>query len=120
MKICNSCGNENGDNAKFCVECGEKLQDSPKFCPECGTELVNQPKFCPECGTKINNVVSNCKSPTMETKSSTSYSLGVYNAIVPGLTNYGGEVEFAVKDSDLTFRVFTTRVQGLQKNMINR
>lgn len=93
MKICNSCGNENGDNAKFCVECGEKLQDNPKFCPECGTELVNQPKFCPECGTKINNVVSNCKSPTMETKSSTSYSLGVYNAIVPGLTNYGGEVE---------------------------
>lgn len=53
MKICNSCGNENGDNAKFCVECGEKLQESPKFCPECGTELVNQPKFCPECGTKV-------------------------------------------------------------------
>ena len=53
MKICNSCGNENGDNAKFCVECGEKLQASPKICPECGTELVNQPKFCPECGNKI-------------------------------------------------------------------
>lgn len=56
MKICNSCGYENGDNAKFCAECGEKLQESPKFCPECGTELVNQPKFCPECGTKVSNI----------------------------------------------------------------
>lgn len=53
MKICQKCGNENGDNAKFCIECGEKLQVSPKICPECGTELVNQPKFCPECGNKI-------------------------------------------------------------------
>ena len=54
MKICNSCGNENEDNAKFCVECGEKLQESQKYCHECGTELVNHPKFCPECGTKVN------------------------------------------------------------------
>ena len=38
MKICNSCGNKNGDNAKFCIECGEKLQESPKFCPKCGTK----------------------------------------------------------------------------------
>ena len=53
MKICNSCGNENEDNAKFCVECGEKLQESQKYCHECGTELVNHPKFCPECGTKV-------------------------------------------------------------------
>ena len=42
MKFCNSCGYENGNNAKFCAECG--------------TELVNQPKFCPDCGTKVSNI----------------------------------------------------------------
>lgn len=81
MKICNSCGNENGDNAKFCVECGEKLQESPKFCPECGIELVNQPKFCPECGEKINSSIA--KKQVTEETIKIMDGIGEYKGIIP-------------------------------------
>ena len=81
MKICNSCGNENGDNAKFCIECGEKLQENPKFCPECGIELVNQPKFCPECGEKINSSIA--KKQVTEETIKIMDGIGEYKGIIP-------------------------------------
>lgn len=125
MKICNSCGNENGDNAKFCVECGEKLQESPKFCPECGIELVNQPKFCPECGEKINSSIA--KKQVTEETIKIMDGIGEYKGIIPNanIETLGDAVKFGyLEDAEKFLKAGEEFDAGLicyshDKNIVN-
>lgn len=53
--ICNKCGTEFEDGAKFCPECGEKVA-LPELgkCPSCGAQNSDSAKFCRECGAALN------------------------------------------------------------------
>jgi class 3 adenylate cyclase/tetratricopeptide (TPR) repeat protein len=44
--ICQKCGFENRESAKFCSECATKLEFA---CPQCGTINSSGSKFCDEC-----------------------------------------------------------------------
>lgn len=82
MVICESCGSEVDDGAKFCKNCGSKViveeenanVNETKFCANCGFEMPKTTKFCPECGNSTegipqvvnnvnNSVVNSDKSP---------------------------------------------------------
>ena len=49
MLICNNCGAELEDDAKFCVECGTPVLQVKK-CVQCGKDLPLRAKFCSACG----------------------------------------------------------------------
>jgi len=51
MIVCNNCGTENPDNARFCEECGNKLDLI--YCPRCGHGNPSNAKFCLECGARL-------------------------------------------------------------------
>lgn len=54
--ICNKCGTELSDGAKFCPECGEKVDlTEPGKCPSCGAQNAEGAKFCRECGAALNS-----------------------------------------------------------------
>ncbi len=58
MKICEKCGAECLDDAKFCSTCGDILdQGKSKFCRKCGRELVNDYE-------REHGVCVNCESPS--------------------------------------------------------
>lgn len=67
--VCEKCGKEEVDGAKFCSVCGTKLavteEANPKqdsFCPKCGKEVGLAMKFCPFCGEKLPEKKKLCKS----------------------------------------------------------
>lgn len=49
---CPKCGADVSKKAKFCPECGENLKQEKK-CKKCNAVLKKNAKFCPECGTKV-------------------------------------------------------------------
>lgn len=53
MKVCQSCGYENNDNAKFCAECGIQFLNTIFVCKSCGQTYEKMVKYCSECGTLI-------------------------------------------------------------------
>ena len=57
--ICNNCGAECNDNAKFCKNCGKELksnsENSSKICPACGTFVSGNAAFCKKCGHEFAN-----------------------------------------------------------------
>lgn len=80
MVVCQNCGTEVDDNAKFCKNCGCEIvvenadENETKFCANCGFEMPKATKFCPECGkptdaapvaarNAANSVVKSDKSP---------------------------------------------------------
>ena len=95
------------------------------WCPSCATVLANeqaQDGVCERCGSTVVR-----KNLTQWFFKITDYAeellTGLDKLDWPEKTklmqkhwigkSYGGEVEFAVKDSDVTFRVFTTRADTL-------
>ena len=69
MVICNECGCEVVDEAKFCKNCGAKIEiektenvNQTKFCANCGFEMDKNIKFCPECGNPTDNVSQTVKT----------------------------------------------------------
>ena len=64
MVICQSCGSEVEDGAKFCKNCGSEViveeentnVSETKFCANCGFEMPQNTKFCPQCGTPTGGV----------------------------------------------------------------
>jgi len=48
--ICQSCGTENPDRARFCMSCGSALANA---CSNCGAENPPSAKFCIECGAQL-------------------------------------------------------------------
>ena len=95
------------------------------WCPSCSTVLANeqaQDGVCERCGSTVVR-----KNLTQWFFKITDYAeellTGLDGLDWPEKTklmqkhwigkSYGGEVEFAVKDSDVTFRVFTTRADTL-------
>lgn len=62
--LCQHCGSELSEGAKFCRRCGTKQveikkeqqirekTESFRFCRECGSELSKEAKFCRKCGAK--------------------------------------------------------------------
>lgn len=60
--ICENCGAQIIDGAKFCQECGSEIKrDNPpekeeiKFCENCGNELAQNEAFCSQCGANIHD-----------------------------------------------------------------
>lgn len=56
MKICQTCGKQVKDNAKFCSKCGSKLShenQNVKICRICGKQVKADAKFCTKCGSKL-------------------------------------------------------------------
>ena len=56
--ICENCGAELKEGARFCQECGNKVEtpkEKANFCPNCGNELTSGEDFCSECGIKIDS-----------------------------------------------------------------
>lgn len=54
-RICQTCGSELEETAKFCSKCGSKYEDKPdaaevNVCRRCGKTLEMNMKFCPYCG----------------------------------------------------------------------
>ena len=70
--ICNNCGAENKETAKFCKNCGKELVEvkvmpeaesrpssaMERKCPACGTSVGANAVFCKKCGHKIDEPVS--------------------------------------------------------------
>ncbi|MEM1606298.1 MAG: zinc ribbon domain-containing protein [Fervidicoccaceae archaeon] len=62
-KICQRCGTQNPEQARFCRRCGERLPDIPaspaqpvqggKVCPRCGATARQEARFCPRCGSQL-------------------------------------------------------------------
>lgn len=51
--ICQNCGRQLDDNAKFCDSCGKHVEiQSERFCPQCGNKLMKDSIFCAKCGMK--------------------------------------------------------------------
>ncbi len=48
--VCQSCGAENPERAKFCLECGTALRPQTVNCAQCAAEMPARAKFCPNCG----------------------------------------------------------------------
>ncbi len=68
MKICDNCGAQMPDNAKFCARCGAVFRvKKPKrtrkgaiTCPKCGFNVITKKaKFCPKCGTLLSAELAN-------------------------------------------------------------
>lgn len=51
--ICQQCGTENPEEARFCMECGFELEEQPEPCPTCGNFNPSNAKFCLECGKSL-------------------------------------------------------------------
>ncbi|MEM1610809.1 MAG: zinc ribbon domain-containing protein [Sulfolobales archaeon] len=62
-KICQRCGAQNPEQARFCRRCGERLPDvlassvqpvqGGKVCPRCGATARQEARFCPRCGSPL-------------------------------------------------------------------
>ena len=52
MVVCQACGSENPDAARFCSHCGRALGAGPETCVSCGAELPPDARFCPACGMR--------------------------------------------------------------------
>ncbi len=52
--VCEQCGSETSEGAKFCVNCGAALS---RACPDCATPYAPGQKFCGECGRALTAVV---------------------------------------------------------------
>lgn len=67
--LCQNCGGQIADGAKFCPLCGkpvENFEKVPQFCPNCGAKLAPNAVFCNGCGKKINEELSqNNKTTTV-------------------------------------------------------
>lgn len=51
--ICENCGTENPEGARFCMECGLALEKHTEACPVCGTVNPPDAKFCMGCGLNL-------------------------------------------------------------------
>ncbi len=58
--ICEECGNELKETAKFCNKCGNAVKvkskeqtNKLKFCTDCGNKLKQGAKFCNNCGKQL-------------------------------------------------------------------
>jgi class 3 adenylate cyclase/tetratricopeptide (TPR) repeat protein len=49
-RICEACGTDNPDQARFCMSCGGALE---RRCPACGTVAPGQARFCMSCGAPL-------------------------------------------------------------------
>ena len=52
VKICPSCGAENGPRTNFCAHCGAKLPNGRCHCPDCGRTYADDTAYCTNCGAK--------------------------------------------------------------------
>ena len=49
-RVCQNCGTENPEQARFCMSCGNVLEN---VCPTCSTVNPAEAKFCMSCGTGL-------------------------------------------------------------------
>lgn len=67
--VCNKCGAENFDEAKFCSQCGTRL-DGKKVCRFCSAEIKEDSVYCSNCGKRVDGkkVCPNCGKLMEETE----------------------------------------------------
>lgn len=53
-KVCQSCGAEMKEGAKFCGKCGCEYKEE-QLCPQCNASVKEGAKFCAKCGFKLND-----------------------------------------------------------------
>lgn len=55
-RICEQCGAELLDDAKYCTNCGKEYKEE-KMCPNCNAPIKDGAKFCTRCGMKVDSLV---------------------------------------------------------------
>ena len=67
--VCNKCGAENLDEAKFCSQCGTRL-DGKKVCRFCNAEIKEDSVYCSNCGKRVDGkkICPNCGKLMEETE----------------------------------------------------
>ncbi len=64
-RLCQGCGFELTDNARFCPKCGKAI--SVRVCQACGTEVIEGVRFCQNCGKEVGiRLCQNCGSKVTE------------------------------------------------------
>ena len=53
VKVCDGCGAELKENAKFCSSCGKAVTPLAQNCPNCNATVDSNDRFCSECGAKL-------------------------------------------------------------------
>jgi class 3 adenylate cyclase len=49
-RVCQNCGHDNPEQARFCMSCGNALE---RLCPSCGTVAPGEARFCMSCGSPL-------------------------------------------------------------------
>lgn len=99
--ICNKCGGELDENAKFCPECGDKIEypqiknNKKPYCPNCGAYVADSENFCDECGT-------NLKTPSIQTDASfiEKYKVPIIVAIIVVIFIFAGLIALGSFNQD--------------------
>lgn len=55
-RICEQCGAELLDGAKYCTNCGKEYKEE-KMCPNCNAPIKDGAKFCTKCGCNLEKSV---------------------------------------------------------------
>ena len=55
-RICEQCGAELLDGAKYCTNCGKEYKEE-KICPNCNAPIKDDAKFCTKCGGNLEKSV---------------------------------------------------------------
>ncbi len=55
-RICEQCGAELLDDAKYCTNCGKEYKEE-KMCPNCNAPIKDGAKFCTRCGCNLEKSV---------------------------------------------------------------
>lgn len=55
-RICEQCGAELLDDAKYCTNCGKECKEE-KMCPNCNAPIKDGAKFCTKCGYNLEKSV---------------------------------------------------------------
>ena len=98
--ICEKCGAQLREGAKFCDACGEKVV----LCKNCGSPLRTDANFCDECGMKIIDPFQNDETLTNEIL--TNYALSDNNSTNAVENNEFEQTKNPRKKSSNKFTVF--------------
>ena len=105
-RICEQCGAELLDGAKYCTNCGkryikERNEGVGKICLKCGSELSDNAKFCSKCGNSL--IPNNSRQDQMEMQKEdvlkkVKKGVGGFVNTINEMTGQEGNVEIRLKE----------------------